>query len=74
MRIGECEQYEIVGATHFGAPIIKTTGYRRRAEAFNNGMYKTALGKLEPTNLTFIPYFGFANRGESEMVVWVLKK
>ena len=28
----------------------------------------------ESKTLTYIPYYAFANRGESEMAVWVLKK
>ena len=30
--------------------------------------------RLIETNLKFIPYFAYANRGETDMLVWVLKK
>ncbi|WP_407114914.1 hypothetical protein [Bradyrhizobium sp. LMG 9283] len=44
----------------------------------NTRILKTALyqddkvpGQLEPQQLTFIPWFSWANRGEGEMWIWV---
>jgi len=74
IRIHGSGQYEVIKDAYFGAPIIETMGYHRNPEHFKNQLYKPLTEKLEKINLTFIPYYGFANRGESEMVVWVLGK
>lgn len=52
----------------FGAPILKTTGFR---PVHASGLYARTSGAEEKTPLTFIPYYAFANRGESDMLVWV---
>lgn len=60
-----------VGTTDFcGLPDITLTAYRDRSE--NAELYFPA-GEIEkmPFTARFIPYFAFANRGESDMQVWV---
>ena len=53
-------------------PVLKTTVTRRIAP---EGLYFTATGvKTEEVSARFIPYFAFANRGATEMQVWVLEK
>lgn len=52
----------------FKANIIETDGIRY--ETFD-GLYRPFCAKGEKIRLKFIPYFGFANRGESDMLVWV---
>ncbi|MBR6766814.1 MAG: glycoside hydrolase family 127 protein, partial [Clostridia bacterium] len=52
------------------APVIKADGWQRPAPE-GNWLYRPFAGKLEKKTLTFIPYFAFANRGESDMRVWV---
>ncbi len=47
-------------------------GYRRRASKMLP-LYYESTDDLHETELTFIPYYAFANRGESEMIVWVQK-
>jgi len=74
VRIDPAASYELVPDNDFGVPVIRTTGYRRNTEGFETNLYRPVSGELDRVNLKFIPYFGFANRGESEMVVWVLKK
>lgn len=37
-------------------------------------LYTTARPRYKPQRLSFIPYYRFANRGESEMLVWVTCK
>lgn len=34
-------------------------------------LYSEATGNYEKTTINFIPYYGFANRGESNMLVWL---
>jgi len=57
----------------FGANIIKISGFVRDAEKFQN-LYQPISNTYKEKMLTFIPYFAFANRGESEMIVWIQKK
>lgn len=73
IQIDGSGQYEVINDTYFGAPIVKTTGYHRKLEDFQDQLYKPFSQRLEKIQLTFIPYYGFANRGETEMLVWILK-
>lgn len=38
------------------------------------GLYSKATNAKESVTLKFRPYFSFANRGESDMIVWIRKK
>ena len=54
----------------FPLPVIKTAGWRRpRPE--QGGLYRPLEDDLQSIELTYIPYLAFANRGESDMLVWV---
>lgn len=55
-------------AIECGVPLLKTTAYRR--PAFQE-LYRPLEDSLIPQELTLIPYFAFANRGVSEMLVWL---
>ena len=53
-----------------GLPTLRAEGKRIVIEG--EGLYRTAkCRKTEKADLTFIPYFAWANRGENEMCVWV---
>ncbi len=53
-------------------PVLKTVATRRSAP---DTLYcTTAEVKTEEVPVRFIPYFAFANRGTTEMLVWVLEK
>lgn len=52
-------------------PVLSTVGEKRKQTL---GLYQPYRGEYEKTSLRFIPYFGFANRGVSEMLVWVAVK
>ena len=54
----------------FPLPVIKTSGWRRKRPEAGNP-YRPLEKELEPVEMTFVPYFAFANRGESDMLVWV---
>ena len=51
-----------------GANVIEVDGYR---PVSNGKLYSEYDGELESQRIKFIPYYAFANRGESEMLVWV---
>lgn len=59
---------EVVDAVEFGVPILKTTGLYKVPGA---GLYRRFDKIRQEKDLTFIPYYAFANRGESEMYVWL---
>ena len=44
-----------------------------RIPCYSDALYESDR-RYESKTLTYIPYYAFANRGESEMAVWVLKK
>lgn len=63
----------VAGEIDFLVPSIIGKGY---IEPNSDDLYLT-VGKritLETKDIKFIPYFAFANRGESDMQVWVLLK
>ncbi len=51
-------------------PVIKAKGWRRPAPE-GDWLYRPLKGKPEETLLTLIPYYALANRGESDMRVWI---
>jgi len=53
-----------------GAYCIVAEGSRRDPNRFT-GLYTAYSSARIPARLRFIPYFAFANRGESDMVVWI---
>lgn len=55
----------------FLLPILKTEAYRPFE---SDSLYYEAVDDYEKIPLTLIPYYAFANRGESEMQVWLLRK
>lgn len=63
------DKFEIVYNEELKATVIKTVGYRVVADD-NAPLYGGTYEEKEVT-LTFIPYYTFANRGESDMVVWI---
>ena len=56
------------GSEAFGVPILKTRGLYKVPGA---GLYRRFDALRQEKELTFIPYYAFANRGESEMYVWL---
>ena len=55
----------------FLLPVLKTKAYRPKE---TESLYYEAGDDYEEIPLTFIPYYAFANRGETEMQVWFLRK
>ena len=51
---------------------LKSPGLRERAEDFGDELYRDDVEPVtEPSELTWIPYYSWANRGVGEMRVWV---
>lgn len=57
--------------SEFLLSILKTEAYRPFE---SDSLYYEAVDDYEKIPLTLIPYYAFANRGESEMQVWLLRK
>lgn len=55
----------------FLLPNLKTTAWRPKAA---DALYYEAGENYEAVPLTLVPYYAFANRGETEMQVWLLRK
>ncbi len=70
IRIDINEKAEI-SEKEFLVPNILLKAYK---EPENDNLYFEATEELIETTLKFIPYFAYANRGATNMLVWVLKK
>ena len=57
--------------SEFLLPVLKTKAYRPKE---TESLYYDAGDDYEEIPLTLIPYYAFANRGESEMQIWLLRK
>lgn len=51
-----------------GIPALRTLGVRKTGQ---QALYARYCSSYEPAQLTFIPYYAYANRGVTEMTVWV---
>lgn len=51
----------------YKVPVLLTQGLRKKEQ---EGLYRVYSRECEQVTLRFIPYFAFANRGVSEMLVW----
>ncbi len=60
-----------LGANDFIIPSLEAIGYEEKE---NTALYFDATEEYKEKALKFIPYFSFANRGETDMLVWILKK
>ena len=74
LRMSDDLQGEVDWKTIGGVPaaVIRTKGRRRKITGTDTGLY-TLYKKVqyENTELTWIPYYTWANRGEGEMQVWI---
>ena len=71
VRIDHTAQFTVESSEAFGLPVLTVTGEKKKQ---GQGLYQIYCPDYEEKKLTFIPYFAFANRGVSEMLVWVAVK
>lgn len=57
-----------------GTLTILTSAGKTSSEVWDNDLYRTEKPKSENTNIKFIPYSLWCNRGKGEMLVWVRYK
>jgi DUF1680 family protein len=55
----------------FPAPVISMDGHRRPR---SRSLYTLRDNERQPIRVKLIPYFGFANRGRTDMLVWTMIK
>ena len=60
-----------VAETEFLLPDLMTAGWIPKA---SNTLYSVADNRFDAIPLKLIPYYAFANRGTTEMHVWILRK
>ncbi len=60
-----------LGENDFLVPSLYTKAYLPKE---SNELYFEVFDELTEKPLKLIPYFAFANRGESDMIVWITKK
>lgn len=56
----------------FGLPNLEVAGYE--LQPFTNSLYQKQAPLQQPVSIKMIPYHAFANRGESDMLVWLFAK
>lgn len=61
-KLSDCE---------FILPALETVGYQEKE---SDMLYFEATDEYDIIPLKFIPYYAYANRGETELLVWILKK
>ncbi len=71
IKLDSTTEFSLENSTEYHVPALLTKGYRKVEQ---EGLYQPYSAEYEETSLRFIPYFAFANRGESEMLVWVAVK
>ena len=54
-----------------GIPVITARALRRDPRDWKGKLYRSTRSRLQSCEMTAIPYFMWANRGEGEMLVWI---
>lgn len=68
LSVSEKLNAEIAFNEEMQAYTVETDGFEDGAF---NSLYRTYRSKFVKKRIKFIPYFAFANRGESDMLVWM---
>lgn len=71
VRIDHAASFAVGECDRFGLPVLTVMGEKKKQ---GQGLYQVYCPDYEEKKLTFIPYYGFANRGISELLVWVAVK
>lgn len=67
LKLNSKPVFTFVESPEYQVPVLETVGYRKKE---NTALYQLYSSEYEETTLRFIPYFAFANRGISEMLIW----
>lgn len=73
LRLDTETEFEVADECYGNLPVIYADGFVE--ETCEDALYSPYVEKqFAPCKLRFIPYYAFANRGEDDMQVWILKK
>ena len=74
IRLKRDADYTRVTDETLGVPVLKTTGLVRtwKDDVLYADESDGALCDVSPCDVTLIPYYAIANRGESDMIIWTL--
>ena len=64
--------YSVEYDEHIGLNTLKISGFRIKSAG--NTLYSREKGNAVPVTIRLVPYSAFANRGESDMLVWLHAK
>ena len=67
IRLDSSAEFEVCFDDALNTQVLKIDAYRRKS---SNELYYKLGNDLVKFKATLIPYYTFANRGESEMLVW----
>ena len=70
IRLDKEAEYVQVNDMQLKVPVLETKGYAR---VWNVDDLYSDEAALEAVNVKLIPYFAFANRGRTDMIIWTLK-
>ena len=68
LRLNSKASFTVQESDDYQVPVLLTEGLRKKEQ---DSLYPVYNDQYEAVPLRFIPYFAFANRGVSEMLVWV---
>ena len=57
-----------------GVSTLTLSGYRTEIDAETSLYYDSADERLKKVEVKMIPYYAFANRGDTDMLIWHLVK
>ena len=64
--------YSVEYDEYIGLNTLKISGFRIKSAG--NTLYSREKGNAVPVTIRLVPYSAFANRGESDMLVWLHAK
>ena len=70
VRLSESADWRMVMDEALGIPVLDTDGCVRH---WNDNLLYGDCAALQICRVRLIPYFAFANRGSTDMIIWVLK-
>ena len=70
VRLSESSDWRMVLDDGLGVPVLETDGCVRH---WNDGQLYGECAALRLCRVRLIPYFAMANRGSTDMIIWVLK-
>lgn len=68
LYIDTSAEVKVESSAYFGLPVLSVAGFIRKTP---NALYSPLQDCFAPTVMKLVPYYGFANRGETDMRIWL---